>query len=198
MHIAFWGIRRSPFSSHIDPSDYYPSAVHEEAWARFEFLVSNSRRLGFLLGSSGMGKSLLLEVAAQHLRQSGAHVVKVNVVGIAPSEFVWKVAAGLGYLAAPDASVVECWQAITDRLVANRYQRISTVVMLDDVDEAQRDIQATISRLSLIDPHPDARFHNAVDRSAAAHGGTREANLTIFVNCGLILSRGKQTRPHAI
>ena len=158
MHIAYWGVRRSPFSSHIDPADYYPSAVHEEAWARFEFLVSNDRRLGFLLGSSGMGKSLLLEVAAQQLRQAGAHVAKLNVVGIAPDEFVWKLAASLGHLAAPDASTVECWQAITDQLVANRYQRLSTVVILDDVDDAQRGIHSAVSRLSLIDPHPDARF----------------------------------------
>ena len=105
-----------------------------------------------------MGKSLLLEVASRQLRRTGASVVKINVVGITPEEFVWKLAAALGHVTAPDATIVECWQAITDQLIANRYQRLPTVVMLDDVDDAQRDVQAAISRLSLIDPHPDARF----------------------------------------
>ena len=158
MHIAYWGIHRSPFASHIDPIDYYPSAVHEEAWARLDFLINHGRRLGFLTGSSGIGKSLLLEVATQHLRQVNAHVVKLNVVGLGPDEFVWKVAASLGHLASPNATTVECWQAISDRLIANRYQRTPTVVMLDDIDDTEREVHLAISRLTLIDSHPEARF----------------------------------------
>ena len=96
MHIAYWGLTHSPFASQLDPKDYYPSGLHEEALARLDFLIANGRRLGFLLGSSGTGKSLLLEVAARQLRRSNCQLVKFNVVGLGAQEVVWKLATSLG------------------------------------------------------------------------------------------------------
>ena len=69
MHVAYWGLSRSPFTAQLNPADYYPSAVHEEALARLHFLVDSRRRLGYLLGGSGTGKSLVLDVAALQLRR---------------------------------------------------------------------------------------------------------------------------------
>jgi type II secretory pathway predicted ATPase ExeA len=158
MHVDYWGLSHSPFASQLDPQDYYPSAAHEEALARLDFLISNGRRLGFLFGASGTGKSLLLEVAARQLRRAGNHVIKINATGLSSAEFVWKMANGLGFLADAAASPVECWRGITDRLVANRYQRIATVMLIDDADEAGPELHAALSRLALTDPHPEARL----------------------------------------
>ncbi len=158
MHNDYWGLNHSPFASQLDPADYYPSPPHEEALARLDFLIDNGRRLGYLMGSSGTGKSLLLEVATRQLRRRGCHVVKLNVVGLSGQEFVWKMASGLGHHLAPDASALECWRGISDRLIANRYQRLSTVILLDDFDEADREVQSAINRLCLIDQHPEARL----------------------------------------
>jgi general secretion pathway protein A len=158
MHIAYWGLTHSPFASQLDPKDYYPSGVHEEALARLDFLISNGRRLGFLFGGAGTGKSLLLEVAARQLRRNHCQLIKFNVVGLNVDEFVWKLSQNLGRLLPPCASSLECWRGIADHLTANRYQRRSTVVLLDDVDDATPEVHAAISRLSLFDPHPDARL----------------------------------------
>lgn len=158
MHIDYWGLDHSPFASQLDPNDYYPSAVHEEALARLEFLITNGRRLGYLMCASGTGKSLILEVAARQLRRAGAHVVKMNAVGLTAQELVWKIANGLGHLVPTHANAVECWSGITDRLIANRYQRVPTVILIDDADEAGGDVHAALSRLALIDPHPEARL----------------------------------------
>ena len=148
MYIAYWGLTHSPFASQLDPKDYYPSSQHEEALARLDFLIANGRRLGFLLGSSGTGKSLLLEVAARQLRRTNCRLVKFNVVGLSAPEVVWKLAAGLGNALSPHASALECWRAISDQLTANRYQHRSTVILLDDVDEASPEVHAAVSRLA--------------------------------------------------
>jgi type II secretory pathway predicted ATPase ExeA len=174
MHIAYWGLTHSPFASQLDPKDYYPSGVHEEAMARLDFLIANSRRLGFLLGGAGTGKSLLLEVAARQLRRNNCQLVKFNVVGLTGGEFIWKLSQNLGRLLPPLASPLECWRGIHDQLNANRYQRRSTVVLLDDVDEAAPEVHAAISRLALFDPHPDARLTiilTAQRQRASALGG---------------------------
>jgi type II secretory pathway predicted ATPase ExeA len=158
MHIPYWGLTHSPFASQLEPRNYYPSVLHEEALARLDFLIANGRRLGFLLGGPGTGKSMLLEVAARQLRRGGSRLVKFNVMGLSGAEFTWKLALGLGSSLLPSASPLEYWRVITDHLTANRYHRVSTVVLLDDVDESTADVHAAISRLALIDPHPEARL----------------------------------------
>lgn len=158
MYIDFWGLTHSPFASQLDPKDYYPSVLHEEALARLDFLIANRRRLGFLLGGSGTGKSLLLEVAARQLRRNNCRLVKFNVMGLSGAEFTWKLAMGLGSPLAPGTSALDCWRGITDHLTANRYHRVATIVFLDDADEASADVHAAISRLVLIDPHPEAQL----------------------------------------
>ena len=69
MYQAHWGLQESPFRGDLDPKSYYQSPTHEEALARLSFLVGQHRRLGLLVGPSGSGKSLLLEVFAQQLRR---------------------------------------------------------------------------------------------------------------------------------
>jgi type II secretory pathway predicted ATPase ExeA len=122
------------------------------------FLVENSRRLGFLLGDSGTGKSLLMALATDQLRQSGCQVVRLNLTGLDRLEFTWKLATGLGHLSTPAAGPVEWWRGIADRLAVNRYERRSTVVLLDDVGDCSHEVGATVGRLALTDQQPDARL----------------------------------------
>ncbi len=158
MFTAHWGLTRSPFASQLNPEDFYLSATHDEALARLVFLIENGRRLGFLLGASGTGKSLLFEIAASQLRRSGCQVVKMNVTGLDANEFSWKLSTGLGHLTSTHAGPVEWWRGIGDRLAANRYQRTATVVLLDDVEDCCPDVYGAIARLVLTEQKPDARL----------------------------------------
>lgn len=157
MYINHWGLDRSPFATQLNPEDFFASPTHEEALARLQFLIENGRRLGFLLGATGTGKSLLLEIAARQLRHNGCNVVKLNLTGLSGAEFVWGLASGLGHLAPTDAGPVECWRGIADRLAANRYQRITTVVLLDDAEECEESVYAAISRFALSEQRPESR-----------------------------------------
>jgi type II secretory pathway predicted ATPase ExeA len=82
MYQAPWGLEQSPFRSCLDPRFFYRSPTHEEALSRLHFLVEQRRRVGLLMGPAGSGKSLLLEVFAEQLRQKGLPVAKVNLLGI--------------------------------------------------------------------------------------------------------------------
>lgn len=156
MFIAHWGLRCSPFAGQLNPEEYYASETHEEALARIQFLIENGRRLGFLLGATGMGKSLLFEILSRQQRQSGGLAIRFNLTGIDASEFAWKLSTGLGHLSNTDRNPVEWWRGIADRLAANRYQKQRTLILLDDADDCAEDVLAGICRVALMEQRPDA------------------------------------------
>ncbi len=174
MFAAHWGLAASPFGGTTNPADYYASPTHEEALARLLYLIENGRRMGFLLGDSGTGKSLLLTVAARQLRDMGCQTLRLNLTGLAPDELTWKLADGLRCSTTPEAGPVRWWRGIADRLTANRYQRISTAILLDDA-HTEQGVETTIRRLALSDPHPDSRLTIvlASQRPIAAQFGSK-------------------------
>lgn len=156
MYTSHWGLRESPFRSSADSKYFFRSPTHDEALARLHFLVDNHRQLGVVTGEPGCGKSILLRVFAEQLRQDGANVVLVGLLGLTASEFLWNVAEQLG--ATPSDRDVVLWRRIVDRLVEQRYQRLSSVVLLDEADEAHPDVLSYVLRLLRADTSPDARL----------------------------------------
>ena len=157
MYQAYWGLRESPFRGLLDPDFFYQSPTHEEALARLHFLVQQQRRLGLLLGRSGSGKSLLLEVLALQLRGSGP-VAKLSLLGVEPAEMLWSIASEWGLCLDPTPSLPVLWRAVTDRLVEYRYQQLRAVVLLDDVDQADARTLQHVTRLACFDFSPGTRL----------------------------------------
>jgi type II secretory pathway predicted ATPase ExeA len=138
--------RHSPLCGSHAPS-FYESPTHEEALARLHFLVEHHRRLGLLLGDSGSGKSLLLQVFAGQVRRQGCAVAAVNLIGCEPRELLWSLAAQLGANPADDEPLFALWRKVVDRLSENRFQQLTTVVLLDDADHATSEVLTHIVRL---------------------------------------------------
>lgn len=153
-----WSWNDAPFSTKIDARRFFPGVSQEEALSRLHFLVDNRRRLGLLVGPPGCGKSMVLEVSAKQFRQQSRQVVLSSAMGVDGDEFLWKLAAGLG--ANPDirASLRELWRDIDDRILANRYQRIDTVVLVDDAEEAETSVLTVLTRLAQIDVTDESRL----------------------------------------
>ena len=82
-----WSGGRSAAPSGVD--QFYPTAGHNEALARIEYLVESRRRLGALLGESGVGKSLVLRVAAEQLTRKGLRRRRGRCVGATTREVLW-------------------------------------------------------------------------------------------------------------
>jgi general secretion pathway protein A len=157
MQLDHWQLTASPFHTQLDPQHYYPSASHDEALARLEYLVDAHRRLGVLLGESGVGKSLLIRVAADRLTRKGVAVAVVDAVGIGPRDFLWQLAAALGAAPRDSADQVHLWRLITDRLAENRLQQKSTALLVDDAGQAGPDVLLQIARLARLGVAADTR-----------------------------------------
>ncbi len=158
MYQSHWGIERSPFHSCLDPESFYPSPTHEEALARLHYLVDQSRRLGLLLGPSGSGKSLLLEVFARRCAAAGCAVAKVNLLGMEPEELLSELACRLGRDCTTTQSVSALWRILTDRLAELRYEQRPAVLLFDDAECAYRPTADTLVRIAQHHPLPDTRI----------------------------------------
>lgn len=158
MYREYWGLREAPFKSQLDPRSFYLNPTHEEALARFHFLIADRRRLGLLLGDCGSGKSLLLEVLARDATQAGQQVAKFSLMGLEADEFVWSLAAAWQLCPSRSASLRELWPAVIDRLAEFRYQRLTALVLLDDADDASPEVAAQVARLAQCELSSEARL----------------------------------------
>ncbi len=158
MHLEYWGLSKAPFGSKLTLSEFFESSTHVEALARLQYLVQQNRRLGVLLGPSGTGKSLTLEVLARRLRRAGAYVGKLNLLGLDAPEFLWGLASALGCHVYEDANTITVWRTIQDRLATLRYQRIPTVLLLDDADECETAVLTTLCRVAQMEQLPESQL----------------------------------------
>lgn len=158
MYESHWGLRQPAFRNVLDPRRYFPGGSHEEALARLHFLVDQNWRLGLLTGDAGGGKSLLLQVLAAALRNRGLTVAQINLRGLDPQEFLWRVAAAIGLN--PDAadSTFALWQHVDDQLAACRYQQRPIVILLDSADHAQPGLMSLVARLVHTEELPGLRL----------------------------------------
>lgn len=158
MYESHWGLSQTPFASNLDPAAFFESRVHEEALARLNYLVEERRRLGLLLGAHGSGKSLLLEVLYDQLRQAARPVARLRLLGVSAEEFPWLLARQFGIDPRVESTPTSLWRSIADRLIENRHQQWGTVVLLDDVDEADETVRSSILRMLQLDTSPQAQL----------------------------------------
>jgi general secretion pathway protein A len=158
MYETHWGLRESPFLGCLAAEFFYQSPTHEEALARLHFLVDQRRRLGLLVGPSGSGKSLLLEVFAQQLRRSGQPVARLSLLGLQADEFLWQLATAWGLNAEPTASLGALWRLLADRLTEYRYQQAAVVALFDDADQADPHVLTHVNRLTRYDTSSELRL----------------------------------------
>lgn len=147
MYQAYWGFAESPFAGQLDVSRFFQAPPQEEALARLHFLVDEHRTLGLLLGDSGSGKTLVLNVFVRPLRRLPGRSALVNVAGQSEQEFLWLLAAQLGVDVPYGATEFRLARAIDDFFAASAYEQLSTVVLLDDADEARPEVIDQIIRL---------------------------------------------------
>jgi general secretion pathway protein A len=180
MYQSHWGLREMPFHGLLDPEYFFPSPTHDEAIARLHFLVENHRRLGLVLGPVGCGKSLLFEVFARQLRRKGQAVAKLKLLSLDADEMLLHIAVEWGLNPPASASTMQLWRVLEDRLAEHRYRQIESVVLIDDAEEAGRNVLPHLTRLIEHDPSPNAGLTVllAVEKSNVSYLGNRLMELT--------------------
>ncbi|HEX3599589.1 MAG TPA: AAA family ATPase [Lacipirellulaceae bacterium] len=172
--LAFWGLERWPFRGSIGAGQFYPTAGHDEALARIEYLVESRGRVGALLGEPGLGKSLVLRVAAERLTRKGCAAVVVDALGASTREVLWNIACGLRTSPRDDADTSWLWRQIADRVVENRMQQVATVLLVDDAGQAGPDLMTQLVRLARLDTTPAARWTMVLAADASQAGRWNE------------------------
>ncbi len=151
MYLAYWGLGCSPFRGNFDPRFFFEGPSQEEALARLNFMVDQRRALGLLLGESGSGKSQLLELFGRRLGRVGRQVALVQAASTSLRQFLWTIASQLGAEPAGDISDFALVRLVTDHLVANRYQQLATILLVDDAELAASGVHDEIMRLAELD-----------------------------------------------
>lgn len=101
---------------------------------------------------------MVLEVCAKQLTQQNCQVAIISLVGMQPDEFLWRLAVALGTNPRVEASSRQLWRLIEDHIRASRYQRVTNVLLLDDVEEAENDVLTILARLAQVDANDDSRL----------------------------------------
>lgn len=70
-YLQYWRLREPPFQNVADTRFAYISEQHHEGLARLMFLVSNRKLGGILTGPYGVGKYMVLQLLAEHVRREG-------------------------------------------------------------------------------------------------------------------------------
>ena len=139
MYHAHFGLTATPFTSQPIAANYVPTDGHEEALARLEFLAETQSGSGLLLGPAGSGKTLLLEVFARRCRRRGIMAAQVSAAQSDESELLFSIAAQLGVSLGGTLPHARLSRALSDRLTELRYDQVSSVILVDDLDRADLD-----------------------------------------------------------
>ena len=153
-----WGLNERPFPGGANAKFFHVGPAHEEAMARLHFLVDNGRRAGLLTGPAGSGKTAVLAALAREWDNSEFASAIVHPAGLNADVFLKSVAFELGADPPTGSDAFLLWRSINDVLIANRFQRIHTVLLVDDVDQAGGEVQTALARLTRLDPAVDSRL----------------------------------------
>jgi len=72
MHSSYWHLREEPFQNVADANFAYLSHQHREGLARLLYLVDGRKLGGVVVGAYGVGKSMLLYLLGQKIKQRPA------------------------------------------------------------------------------------------------------------------------------
>lgn len=102
MYLAHWNLREEPFQNVADTRFAYLSEQHREGLARLLYIVRGRKLGGVLVGPYGAGKSMILELLAQNLRQNGdSHFIRFDVPPGGTPALLRHILAGLQITADP-------------------------------------------------------------------------------------------------
>lgn len=98
MYASYWNLREKPFQNVADIRFAYLSDQHREGLARLVYLVDERKLGGVLVGPYGVGKSMILEMLWQNLRnKSNVHYIKLDTPLGGTISLAKQVALRLGY-----------------------------------------------------------------------------------------------------
>ncbi len=145
----YWQFDAAPFTGDSD-QPLFRGATVEEAVARLEFLISNRRHVGSIVGASGVGKSTLLRhtamVPPRTEQVPNLSITKVSVLGMGPGELITLLASRFAGGRSP-ADSPAAWSCLCDYFSAARREDVHSVLLVDDTESCSAAAEADLCRL---------------------------------------------------
>src|SRR6516162_2365645 len=69
MYKQFYGLSKNPFEINPDPEFFYPTPLHNEAWASLVYGVKARKGFVVVTGEVGTGKTLMIQCMLQWLNK---------------------------------------------------------------------------------------------------------------------------------
>lgn len=145
----YWKLNASPFAAELSQPLFRGASV-EEALARVEFLISNRRQVGSLMGPSGVGKSSLLQYCATHPpigpELPNLQVIRTSIFGLREGDLLADLAMRLcGARCSSEPRIA--WQLLRDYFRATEREGVHTALLVDDTETASAAGEADLIRL---------------------------------------------------
>lgn len=145
----YWRLNSAPFSSEYNHAVFMGASV-EEAVARIEFLVSNRRSVGVLVGPSGVGKTSVLRYCHNNPPHGSqipsVQTTRTTMMGLQAGELINQLAVWL----TGDSSIYgasESWKSLCDYFRAAAREGVQTVLLVDDTESANFAAEGDLCRL---------------------------------------------------
>lgn len=92
MYEAHWNLRSRPFENRLEGEFYYPSEVHQAALLKLRYAIENRRSAAVLSGTSGMGKSMVLQSLQDQLPDYVAAMISILYPAMEPNQLIRTIA----------------------------------------------------------------------------------------------------------
>jgi type II secretory pathway predicted ATPase ExeA len=134
MYKAYWQLAGRPFENCTDARFYYPSEVHQGALLKLRYAVENERGAALLTGAAGSGKTLLVNSLKRQLDETFSPFVHLVFPQMTVSELLAYLAAEMGALPNPTASVPvdESVRRLQQFLLENSRRGRHAVIAIDE------------------------------------------------------------------
>ncbi|MCA9194325.1 MAG: AAA family ATPase [Planctomycetales bacterium] len=186
----YWQLDSAPYSLPAGNSWLHRGPTVEEAIARIEFLITNRRSLGTLLGEEGSGKSSLLRYV--HRRPPNSidvpclQTIFISMMGLTGGELFVDLAnqlTGTRRSLYPTSwadrltttNSYSAWSTLCDYFQAARRQDLHTVLLIDDTEASGAAAESDLLRIlsgnfpATIILSINSRLLSSVSRSILTH-----------------------------
>jgi len=130
-------------------STFFDQGTVEEAIARIHFLIQSQRRLGTIIGPSGVGKSRLLQQFCRtplllSKLSENSHVQYVSIAGWSTNQFFRWVSNSVGHR----ADNCNLYQSAMDSISGRAALQGNLVLLIDDCDRASTELLHAVQAMS--------------------------------------------------
>ena len=131
MYEQFYDLKHSPFELSPDPSFFYPTAGHNEAFANLSYGVLHRKGFVVLTGEAGTGKTLLLRCLLDFITQKDVASAFIFNPRLPVMDFLAYVLKDL-QLSSPGRTKGEMLACLSDYLLVRGGRGATTAIIVDE------------------------------------------------------------------